>query len=511
VHLAPSRGRRIHVKDDNMSSTHFFTRVLPHGPAAPEGAPVTGARARRAGALARRAWRFAYVRRLVAGDLACAVPAAAAGYLAAPGVPQAAAVAAALPVAWVLAMLLSRSYEQRFLWEGPEEFRRVLRGAALLLAAVATLDWGLQLEIPRGVVGVALPLSTALTLAQRQGQRWWLRRQRAKGRYLQTLLLVGPEMGVAAMHEQLRPDAHGYRVVGCCLPVTGVGSQRFHGLPVLGGFADVADVVRGHEVDTVAVLPSRELDGAALRRLGWQLEKSRADLLLAPAVTEVAGPRVRTRPVCGWSLLKMERPELRGVRRLVKACFDRVVAGLAILLLLPVLLVVAVVVKTSGPGPVLVGQQRVGRDGRMFQMLTFRSTEAGAEHLLEQPAPGNERHGVLFTRSRDPRVTGVGRLLRRYSLDELPQLFNVLTGDMSLVGPRPLPPDEVEQLDEDMHRRFVVKPGLTGLWQVSGRSNPSWDDVLRIEIQYVENWSLSLDLMIIGRTFGAVLRGDGAS
>jgi exopolysaccharide biosynthesis polyprenyl glycosylphosphotransferase len=472
-------------------------------------------RLRGAGTVARRAWRDAFVRRLVVLDAGCALVAAALGRLAGFGpanpwtTPVPLALFLALPVVWVLAMHALRNYEQQFLWEGLEEFRRALFAGALVLAGVAIASWGLELPVNRGFVVVTLLLATALTLGHRQAQRVWLRRQRAKGRFLQTTLLVGRPEGVSALHQQLLREAqYGYRVIGCCLPSS--SGETFDGLPVLGAPGDVVDVVRRYEVDTVAVLPSPELDGAALRRLGWDLERTRADLLLAPAVTEIAGPRVRIRPVCGLSLLQMERPELRGVRRLAKGAFDRVGAALGILLILPVLVAVAVSVKVTSRGPIFFCQERVGRDGRIFPMVKFRSMEVDAELRLEALAAENEGNGVLFKIRHDPRVTRVGRFLRRYSIDELPQLFNVLRGHMSLVGPRPPLPAEVGHFGADMHRRFVVKPGLTGLWQVSGRSNLSYDESVRIDIHYVEHWSLLLDLMILWRTVGAVLRGDGA-
>ncbi|TFV90369.1 sugar transferase [Blastococcus sp. CT_GayMR16] len=497
-----------------MSQAKYSEHVLPVR-GAPSHPPSFGHRLRGSGTVARRAWRDAYVRRLVVVDAGCALVAGAVGRLAGLGPvhPWTAALPlglfVALPLVWVLAMHAMRSYEQQFLWEGLEEFRRVLFAGALVLAGVAIASWGLELPIDRGFVVVALLLATALTLASRLVQREWLRRQRAKGRFLQTTLLVGRPQGVAALHQQLLREAqYGYRVVGCCLPTA--GTDTFDGVPVLGGPRDVVDVVRRYEVDTVAVLPSPELDGDALRRLGWDLETTRADLLLAPAATEIAGPRVRIRPVCGLSLLQMERPELRGVRRVAKTAFDRIGAGVGLLLLVPVLLTVALMVKVTSRGPILFRQERVGRDGRIFAMIKFRSMEADAELLLERLTAANEGNGVLFKLRHDPRVTRVGRTLRRYSLDELPQLFNVLKGDMSLVGPRPPLPSEVGRFEADMHRRFVVKPGLTGLWQVSGRSNLSWDDSMRMDIHYVENWSLLLDLMILWRTVGAVLRGDGA-
>jgi exopolysaccharide biosynthesis polyprenyl glycosylphosphotransferase len=272
----------------------------------------------------------------------------------------------------------------------------------------------------------------------------------------------------------------------------------------------VVDVVRRYEVDTVAVLPSPELDGAALRRLGWELEKTRSDLLLAPSVSEVAGPRVRVRPVCGLSLLQMERPELHGARAMIKSSFDRTCAVLLLVLMAPLLIAVAVAVKVSSPGPVFSHQERVGRGGRTFAMLKFRSMQVGAEELVAEPTPMSDGNGVLCEPRQDPRVTRVGGVLRRFSLDELPQLLNVLKGDMSLVGPRPPLPSEVERFGVEMSRRLVVRPGLTGLWQVSGRSDLSWDDSVRLDVQYVDNWSLLLDVMILWRTVGAVLRGGGA-
>jgi exopolysaccharide biosynthesis polyprenyl glycosylphosphotransferase len=279
---------------------------------------------------------------------------------------------------------------------------------------------------------------------------------------------------------------------------------------VLGGLEEVADVVARYEVDTVAVLPCPELDGPALRRLGWDLEKTRAELLLAPAVTEIVGTRVRIRPVCGLPLMHMERPELTGIRRLAKHIFDRGSALLGLFFLSPVLLSIALAVKLTSRGPVLFRQQRVGRDGQTFSMLKFRSMVAGADRMVDGLTAESDGNGVLFKKKDDPRITRVGRFIRRYSLDELPQLINVLRGDMSLVGPRPPLPSEVERYGFDMHRRFLVKPGLTGLWQVSGRSDLSWDDSVRIDVRYVENWSLTFDFMILWKTVGAVLRGSGA-
>lgn len=479
------------------------------------------ARLRGEGTEARRAWRATYVRRLFAFDAVAALAAGAAGQAAEVG-PVSLSVSSAsspawamfvLPVLWVGAMLAARAYEQRFLWIGAEEFRRVFFAAVLLLATLGTLSWAFHLEVARGFVVVALPVATVLTLGHRLVQRERLHRQRAQGKFLQTAIVVGHRSGVADLHAQFERQAkHGYQVIGCCVPQRGDDPlATFDGLPVLGSLDDVVDVVRRYEVDTVAVLPSPELDGAALRRLGWDLEQTEAELLLAPAVTEVAGPRVRIRPVAGLPLLHMERPEFKGHRRLVKDVFDRSAALVGILLISPVLVSLAFAVKLTSRGPVFYKHERIGLGGEKFHVWKFRSMVPDADKIVDVLfEQSNEGNAVQFKMKRDPRITGIGAFMRRYSLDELPQLFNVLGGSMSLVGPRPHVTREVEQYGFDMARRLLVKPGITGLWQVSGRSDLSWDESVRIDVRYVENWTLTFDLMILWKTFGAVLRGSGA-
>ncbi len=473
-------------------------------------------RLRGEGTLARRAWRSAYVRRLVLLDALAALVAGMVGSLVPEdgplmGLTASTAVVLALPLVWLGAMLAARAYEQRYLWVGPEEFRRALTAAALLLATVGTVSWAFKLEVARSFVVVALPLATLLTLAARLALRLRLHAQRAHGRHVQTTVLVGHRSGVAALSAQMdREVRHGYRVIGCCLPLSAGDRDVFEGLPVLGSLDEVADVVRRYEIDTVAVLPSPELEGARLRKLGWDLEDTEAELLLAPAVTEVAGPRVHVRPVAGLPLVHVERPEFTGVRRVLKEVVDRTAAALGVLLLSPVLAVLALLVKVTSQGPVFFRHERIGRDGQPFRVLKFRSMVVDADRAETDLHDRNEGNAVQFKMRRDPRVTGIGAVMRRYSLDELPQLFNVLGGSMSLVGPRPHVTREVEQYGFDMRRRLLVKPGITGLWQVSGRSDLSWDDAVRLDVRYVENWSLAVDAVILWKTAGAVLRGSGA-
>src|SRR3954447_9532961 len=475
-------------------------------------------RLRGEGTQARRAWRAAYVRRIVALDALCAVLAGVAGAAAETGPVTLTGPGGALwavlilPVLWLGSMLIARAYEQRFLWVGAEEFRRVFFASVMLLAAVGTLSWAFRLEVARGFAVVAIPLAAALTMGHRLVKRMRLHQKRRQGKFQQTAIVGGHRGGAQALHEQLdREASHGYRVIGCCLPQRRTQPlDTFDGLPVLGSLEDVVDVVRRYEVDTVAVLPSPELDGAVLRRLGWDLEQTEAELLLAPAVTEVAGPRVRIRPVAGLPLMHVERPEFTGVRRVLKSAFDRSAAALGILFFSPVLVALALAVKLTSRGPVLFKHERIGKGGQPFHVYKFRSMVVDADKIEMALFEQNEGNAVQFKMRRDPRVTRVGAVMRRYSLDELPQLFNVLNGSMSLVGPRPHVTREVEQYGFDMARRLLVKPGITGLWQVSGRSDLSWDDSVRIDVRYVENWTLTFDLMILWKTFGAVLRGSGA-
>jgi len=274
----------------------------------------------------------------------------------------------------------------------------------------------------------------------------------------------------------------------------------------------VAHAVAKAQADTVIVLPCPELDASAVRRLAWKLEGDDIDLILASALLEIAGDRTTIRPVDGLPLLHVEHPRLKGMRRMVKGAFDRSAALAGLVALAPLAIVIGILVKCTdgGTGPLIFRQVRVGRGGEHFTMYKFRTMYADAEERLSHLWHLNENDGVLFKMRSDPRITPIGRWLRRYSLDEIPQLLNVVKGDMSLVGPRPPLPREVAEYAFDVRRRLVVKPGVTGLWQVSGRSDLSWEDAIKLDLRYVENWSLPMDLMILARTVFAVFKSSGA-
>ncbi|NUO97784.1 MAG: sugar transferase [Nonomuraea sp.] len=460
-------------------------------------------------------WTRAYLRLLLCGDSLCALFACVCvlGVRLASGVyvPIAEYVLGfGLLVAWPVALAMGGAYRQRANGEGTEEFKAVFNGGVGLMAATAILAYATQTAIARSFVMAMLPLALLATLYFRFRMRKRLHRRRAVGEYMRQVIAVGHRESILDLVVQFRRQPHhGMQVVGACLPDDTLDVD-LDGIPVMGSFGDVAKVVAHSRADAVAVLACPELDGAALRRLAWSLETARTDLFVAPALMDVAGPRISIRPVAGMPLLHVEHPEFDGTRQLAKAVFDRLVAGAALLALALPLLALALVIRLTSKGPALFHQTRVGRGGREFQVVKFRTMVVDAERLKTQLLEANEFDGVLFKIRNDPRITRVGAFLRRYSLDELPQLLNVIRGEMSLVGPRPPLPDEVARYGTDVRRRLVVKPGMTGLWQVSGRSDLTWEESVRLDLRYVENWSLILDLQILWKTWSVVTRGEGA-
>jgi exopolysaccharide biosynthesis polyprenyl glycosylphosphotransferase len=414
-----------------------------------------------------------------------------------------------IPVLWVASIALVGGYDGCFIGGGSEEYRRVHNAAVSLTAAVALMFYAARLEAARGYVVIALPTVTFLDLVCRYQLRKKLHRLNTRGKCLRRVAVVGHDDTAAELIRHLQRERyHGLEVVAVCLPDPSVASQ-IAGVPVYGGFAEVADVVRESAADAVAVA-SAELCGGPLRQLAWALEKTATDLYLAPALLHAAGPRTTIRPVAGLPLLHVDHPQLTGAKQLFKSLIDRVVSATGLILLAPVLLCVALIIKLDDGGPVLFRQIRVGKNGRTFTVYKFRTMVADAERQRRLLGALNELDGPLFKIRKDPRVTGPGGWLRRWSLDELPRLVNVLIGDMSLVGPRPPLPDEVDHYGSYVRRRRDVKPGLTGLWQINGRAELSWVDAVRFDVRYVENWSFALDLQILWKTIAAVLRGRGA-
>jgi len=420
--------------------------------------------------------------------------------------------AAAVALVTLGCAAVSGTWDIRVLGQGSEEYSRVLRAVVTSTVVVGLIGLALELNAVRPWVFAVIPAIGVATGLVRYGLRRGVHRRRAQGRCMRTVLAVGSARSVAELIRRTRRAPHaGWTVTGVCThDGRGLdGANHVLDVPVVGDLDNLSLVVGLDQYRVVAVTPVPELTPKRLHRLAWDLEGSGAEMVVDPGLMEVAGPRLHVAPVDGLPLLRVTEPAFTGVARVLKAVVDRTVAATLVLILLPVLLFVAVAIKLDG-GPVFFRQVRLGQGGRPFLMTKFRSMVVDAERLRADLVGSNEAAGPLFKMARDPRITAVGSWLRRYSLDELPQLFNVLTGTMSLVGPRPPLPEEARGYTPEAQRRLLVKPGMTGLWQVSGRSDLSWEESVRLDLRYVENWSLALDAMILWKTIGAVLGGRGA-
>lgn len=419
---------------------------------------------------------------------------------------------------WVLSLVDSRSY--RTIGTGNAEYVRVVDSSLRLFGAIAIIAFLTRVDVARGYLLIALPLGIVALLLTRWLWRHWLIAQRMQGRYSVRMILVGSVASVTQVARELERAPHaGYTVVGACTPSGAVGDVvPGTSIPMMGSVNAVERAMELTGADTVAVTSTDELPPDKVKQISWNLQAGRQHLVLAPSIIDIAGPRLHTRPVAGLPLIHVETPRFSKGQLFLKRMLDCSASAVGVLLLSPLLAFLAISIRLSSEGPVLFRQTRIGRGGREFTMLKFRSMVTNAEELLEKLQHERQEHGIdsgneiLFKMKNDPRVTPIGRIMRRYSLDELPQLFNVLGGSMSLVGPRPPLPKEVEQYASHVHRRFLVKPGITGLWQVSGRSTLSWEDTVRLDLSYVENWTMLGDLAIIGRTARAALfPGDSAS
>jgi exopolysaccharide biosynthesis polyprenyl glycosylphosphotransferase len=426
-------------------------------------------------------------------------------------------VSAAIVAGWMFALSINHARSTRVVGSGAEEYRRVWIATIAVFGAIAIVSMLLKLEIARGYLMIALPVGVLLLgLFRWTARQLIIRARQREGRFVTRVLVVGSAAAVRDLTQSLaREQWSEYQVVGACIPgpvsrtelhVPGVGA-----IPTYGDESHVVGAVTATNSHAVAVTATERLDGRGFRDLSWELEKLDVDLLVAPGVVDVAGPRLQMRPVAGLPLIHVEKPQYHGAKQFQKRLFDTLFATAVLLFGLPVLITIAVAVKMTSKGPVFYRQERIGLDGHPFQMIKFRTMVDGAHTMRAELAEQNESDGgVLFKIKRDPRVTSVGRILRKYSLDELPQFINVLKRDMSVVGPRPPLASEVKTYDDYAKRRLLVRPGITGLWQVSGRSDLSWEDSVRLDLFYVENWSMIADLLIAVKTLRAVVSTSGA-
>jgi exopolysaccharide biosynthesis polyprenyl glycosylphosphotransferase len=465
-------------------------------------------------------WRSRYLNTAAMTDLACALLAGVVAfeirYHARSEPPtEYLILTAGLPLLWWVSVRLAGGYDGRFVGAGAEEFHRILRAGVSLTACVAVLSYSAKLDLARGYVVVAVPCATAFDVLARYALRRRLHKRRRLGSCTQRTVAVGPPLAVNELITLLgRDTSHGLSVVAVCLAgANHLRRTEIAGIPIYGGVDRVAAAASQYQADAVAVVNCDEMDSLRLRALAWELEKSGTDLCVAPALLDVAGPRTTIRPVAGLPLVHLDHAKLTGSKRLLKGIFDRMVAALVLFLLSAPLLAIACAIHFTDGGPVLFRHIRIGKDGRPFSVFKFRSMVVGADARKAELELLNEVNGVLFKIRKDPRLTPIGGWLRRWSIDEIPQLLNVLSGEMSLVGPRPwaaLPYQKAAKAGNYVPRRLAVKPGITGLWQVSGRANLPWEESVRLDLRYVENWSLALDLQILWKTARAVVLGTGA-
>lgn len=422
-------------------------------------------------------------------------------------------VALATIAIWLVMLMLFHTRDKRVLGHGTVEYRRVAHATGMAFGILAIGFVIFQSQGMRTQLLIALPAGTVGLVLGRWLCRQWLVRQRQLGEYISRAIVVGRREDVEyVVNAVTKHDLVGYHVVGVTLEDDASDAVEIGGRTLRAvGRPDQAQVVAAQlGADAVIVASTPDGDSTFVKRLAWQLEGTAAELVLSSPLADVAGPRMTLKPVEGLPLIQVEIPTFEGGRYLLKRAMDILVATLALLLVAIVTPFVAIAIKLDTRGPVFFRQRRVGRDGREFWMVKFRSMRSEAEHERHALQELNAGAGPMFKMKDDPRVTRVGRFLRRTSIDELPQFWNVLIGDMSVVGPRPPLTDEVTAYDGKVYRRLYIKPGITGLWQVSGRSDLSWEESVRLDLRYVENWSLMSDLVIMWRTAVVMVKPHGA-
>lgn len=465
----------------------------------------------------RRQWERRYRMRLRisdAGVILLAVGITAAVQLMA-GVAGEEALRSGIPLAtlWYLMLSALHTRDAALFRASATEYRGVVHASGLAFGIIAMLSVVLGWQTMQLVLLVGLPLGVLLLLVTRWAWRHWLTAQRAQGRFASRTLVVGNRDDVEYVVRTLHPiGASGYQVVGATLLDGNARDVEVGGVhfPVLGNVNSVSTVAAELGADTIIVASRPDGEPDFVKHLSWQLEGTAAELVLSSRLTDVAGPRISFAPVEGLPLIQVQIPSYEGGQHVLKRALDIAVASVALIPIALITPILALLVKLDSPGPLFFSQERVGRDGRTFKIMKFRSMKTDAEQQLAALKEQNEGAGLLFKMKDDPRVTRVGKVLRKLSLDELPQFWNVLIGDMSVVGPRPPLPSEVTAYDGTVFRRLYIKPGITGLWQVSGRSDLSWDESVRLDLRYVENWSVMNDLQIMWRTAKAMVQPSGA-
>lgn len=424
-------------------------------------------------------------------------------------------VLAVLVPVWLLALELQQSRDISLSGNGIDEYARVVTATLAVIGLAAAAGLLLQLELSRMFLAVALALGLVGLFTGRHLLRKQLARQRISGRYLTRVLVLGRPDAVQMLCERItRAVDSGYRVVGACVPQSGGDHPEIltsaGAVPVVGDDLTIDSALQVTEANAVVVAAVGHLGHENMKKLAWKLESRGIGLIVVPGVTDIAGPRLLMRPIDNLPLLHIASPRQEGPSGVAKRTFDLIFGALALLVAAPVMALAALAIKLDDRGPVIFRQERVGLHGRTFRIFKFRTMTTDAEARKHAELQATAQQGIFFKSACDSRVTRVGKFLRATSVDELPQLLNVLGGSMSVVGPRPLVPGEGASVEDFVARRGLVKPGITGLWQISGRSDLSEDERIRLDHSYIDSWSCVRDLAIVWRTLRAVLARDGA-
>jgi exopolysaccharide biosynthesis polyprenyl glycosylphosphotransferase len=403
-------------------------------------------------------------------------------------------------ISWVFFLWFNGSRDTNILGFGADEYKKLINATLLSFTSVAFVSYIFKLEISRLFVLSVFPFGLLVLFIARRILRRRLLRARNQGRYLYRVLLLHSGSSDPVEKRLALAQHAGFNIVH---KIVTTENLKFE-------VKEIVSNALNNNCDQIMVGQSAVISAAELRKLGWALEQTNIDLTVAPAVTEIAGPRLKVSNVEGLPLLHLEQPTFSGASRVAKRVLDLTLSVVGLIVISPFLLIVAILIKSFDRGSVLYTQKRIGQNNKEFDVYKFRTMYEGSHEQRAQVMAETNKDPRLAKDPQDPRITKPGLFLRRWSIDEIPQIINVLKGEMSLVGPRPPLAEEVNQYEKSETRRLLVKPGLTGLWQVSGRSELDWEDAVRLDLYYVENWSLTLDILIIIRTAAAVWRGEGA-
>ena len=427
-----------------------------------------------------------------------------------------AAGSAALAALWMAGLGLNGYRARRVVGRRVSEYTSVALATLQLFGLIAIGALLLHVDISRSYLAIAFPSGLIGLLLSRHHWRRVATAELSRAEHQVSVLVVGSSRSAADVAATfVRDPKAGYRVVGICTPEGPAADDCSvdvdgQAIPIVGIDQAIADAVRHTGAHTVALTATDHLHPTEIRRLIWELDSLGVDLLIAPGLVDVAEDRLHSRPVAGMAMFEVTRPQYEGANSGAKRAFDIVFTTIAMIVVAPLFALAALAVRLSGPGPVFYVSERIGLKGTTFKMLKFRSMVDGADAGAPAMISADGTSPMFWKAKDDPRVTRVGKVIRKYSIDELPQFINVLRGEMSVVGPRPQVRREVDSYDYLVRRRLSVKPGLTGLWQVSGRSDLQAEDAVRLDLSYIENWSPIKDLVIIVKTIKTVLAGDGA-